>query len=114
MRFSKNSICSGVGEETKSVARAEKANKSAAMMTCNLTIATDLLTALLKRFWGGSSTRSSLQTGAFVKMILQMKSMNGSKGIVLAATLALAGFAALTGCQSTEHSHEGHDHSKHS
>ena len=43
-----------------------------------------------------------------------MKSMNGSKGLVLTAALALAGFVALTGCQSTHDEHDGHDHSKHS
>jgi YHS domain-containing protein len=67
---------------------------------------------LLKRRW--KSIWKSCARAGIVLSIPAMKSKNGSKGLVLTAALALAGFVALTGCQSTHDDHTGHDHSKHS
>ena len=45
-----------------------------------------------------------------------MKALNGRKGLVLAAAVAVGMFVGLAGCQSThDHDHDhNHNHSKHS
>jgi hypothetical protein len=63
---------------------------------------------------GLKSISESCASGGFAMSIWGMKAMNGERGLVLTAALALAGFVALTGCQSTHDEHDGHDHSKHS